>query len=404
METTIERRIQMPKKRNSELMKCRYFSWRLTTRNGVWQADARSNSMNAGRHSLGTRDEAEARQLVHELDEIQASKLGLIDRIPTRPKDGFTVTKGIELFRAHKRRPKSVGGVAESTYERYNPILKKFESFATEQRIQYASQITRAVFDQYVEMLEEREFKLSTIVTEMTLVKSLHQFWIDEKKLDTFFAIKYPLNRPTQSLTYCPSPQEVEAILSVCHSEPSLTWLWRIVTVLAYTGLRFGEARDLEWRDIDRDYEFLQVRDETFQKPANGKKVRKTKTRKSRSLPLHCELVALLKTIPRSDATILVGPRGGELRSDVFGDTLRTQVFPAVIAEVGNEDLRRLTAHGFRHYFVSWCANHNAPQLSVMNWLGHSTQRMTNYYFHSNDAASLSHMRQLEAAEAGDQR
>jgi len=34
--------------------------------------------------------------------------------------------------------------------------------------------------------------------------------------------------------------------------------------------------------------------------------------------------------------------------------------------------------------------------------LGHSTQRMTNYYYHSNDAASLSHMRQLEAAEAED--
>ena len=90
------------------------------------------------------------------------------------------------------------------------------------------------------------------------------------------------------------------------------------------------------------------------------------------------------------------------MRNDLFGDALRDQVIPKVVEALGSDDVGRLTAHGFRHYFVSYCSNRGAPQLSVMNWLGHSTARMTNYYYHSNEAASLQHMRQLEAAEDSD--
>ena len=110
-----------------------------------------------------------------------------------------------------------------------------------------------------------------------------------------------------------------------------------------------------------------------------------------------------MKGIPRVGSNILHGPRGGSLRSDVFGDTLRDLVLPQVAEKFENEDVLQLTAHGFRHYFVSKCANLGVPQLSVMNWLGHKTPRMTNYYYHANDAASLMHMRQLEAAEVSDQ-
>ena len=72
----------MPKKRQSILIVCRHLSWKLYQRNGVWQGDARSNEINAGRHSLGTRDKKEAMQLVHELDELVAAQIGLIEEKP----------------------------------------------------------------------------------------------------------------------------------------------------------------------------------------------------------------------------------------------------------------------------------------------------------------------------------
>ena len=59
--------LHLPKKRQKEEIPCRYFRWLLGRRNAVYSADGRSNAVNLGRHSLGTRDRIEAlRQLAHD--------------------------------------------------------------------------------------------------------------------------------------------------------------------------------------------------------------------------------------------------------------------------------------------------------------------------------------------------
>jgi integrase len=393
----------MPTPRKAIVVTCRYAEWKLPIREGVFQADGRSNKLNFGRHSLGTRDETEARQLVHELDEVMAAKLGLIESKPVTPKSGLTISDAIARFRKHKSRPISVGGVSPSTLQRYDRILNKFEPFTKEKNVKYMTQVNVDLFDEYVAMLEEMDFSPTTIPTEMVLLKGIHKFCIDEKLLDPRFSFLYPVKRPGESLTFCPSEKEVAEILLLCKTREDLLWLYRIVFLLSRTGLRFGEAGDLEWRDVDSEFDMLQVRDETFVKASLNKDKRQTKSRRSRKIPIHHELASLMKGIPRVGSNILHGPRGGSLRSDVFGDTLRDLVLPQVAEKFENEDVLQLTAHGFRHYFVSKCANLGVPQLSVMNWLGHKTPRMTNYYYHANDAASLMHMRQLEAAEVSDQ-
>ena len=393
----------MPTPRKAIVVVCQYATWKLPKRNGVFQADGRSNRIDFGRHSLGTRSEPEARKLVHELDKVMAAKVGLIEARPPMPVSGLTIADAVERFKKHKSRPKIAGGVGPETFQRYSSILNKFEPFMTDRNIKYVSQVNIDLFDEYVSALEEWDFAPTTISTEMTLIKGLHKFCIEQKLLDPRFSFKYPIDRPDDSLTYCPSEDEVSEILRVCKRQAELSWLYRTAFTLANTGTRFGESRDLEWRDVDSNYKMLQIRDETFMKGL-GKNKRRTKSRKSRKIPIHKDLADLLRDIPRTGENILYGPRGGKLRNDLFGDTLRAKVLPIVVNKVGNEDLLRLTAHGFRHYFVSKCANLGVPQLSVMNWLGHKTSRMTNYYYHANDAASLNHMRQLEVAEDLEQR
>jgi len=392
----------MPNKRESILVQCRYSKWLLSKRGNVWRADGRSNEVDAGRHSLGTHDENEAKQLVHDLDEAVAMKLGRIERRSPTIRAGLTIEQAIELFRADRRRPISVGGVEPDTMTRYDRILNKFEEFARQRHIRYVTEINSELFDEYVSMLEEMDFAHSTIVTEMTLLKSVHLLCLEKKVLDPRFGFKYPLKRNPESLTFCPSDEEVAEILRICQANASLTWLYRAVSILSMTGLRFGEARDLEWRDVDKDYKLLHVRDESYQRNTDSGQVRTTKTRQSRKIPIHTTLATLLMSMGRKTGPILAGPRGGTLRNDLFGDTLRDHVLTGVAESLGGNDVSRLTAHGFRHYFVSRCANAGIPQLSVMNWLGHRTARMTNYYYHSNEAASLKHMRQLEAAEDSD--
>ena len=150
----------MPNKRESILVACRYYKWLLSQRGNVWRADGRSNNVDAGRHSLGTHDENEAKQLVHELDEAIAMKLGRIERRSPTIRSGLTIEKAVERFRTDRSRPVSVGGVEPATMKRYNRILSKFEEFACRKHIRYVTEINSEVFDEYVSMLEEMDLSL----------------------------------------------------------------------------------------------------------------------------------------------------------------------------------------------------------------------------------------------------
>lgn len=390
----------MPKRRKSIQIRCRYFEWLLSCRNGVWQADGRSNPTDVGRHSLGTRDAAEAERLVHELDEAQAANIGLIESRPTKFETGFTISEGIKSFEKHFSRPQIRGGVQGSTQKRYRRILNNIENFVSAENLNWCSQIGIPEFDKYVEHLENREFRHTTIVTELTLFKAMHSYWIDQKKLAAEFTFKYPLKRQHESFTFCPSREQVMAILKRSDT-PELTWLNRVVMVLSHTGVRLGEGAGVGWSDITSDYDFMVVRDEShLDVPEHSR--RKTKTGYSRKIPISTELAKMLRGMERHNGKLLSGPRGGALRSDTFGKALQQTIIPDIADEYTIADLSRLTAHGFRHYFVSRCANGGVPQTSVMNWLGHRTPRMTNYYFHANDTSSLNHMRQLEEVESPD--
>jgi len=70
----------VPKKRDKEKIICPYFTWLLGDRNGVYTVDGRSNPIDAGRHSLGTRDRNHALENLKELDRVRAVELGLADR------------------------------------------------------------------------------------------------------------------------------------------------------------------------------------------------------------------------------------------------------------------------------------------------------------------------------------
>lgn len=64
----------MSKPRKKEKIVCRYYTWLLGQRQGVWYADGRSNVPPLGRHSLGTRSPEEARQQLLHLDLTMAAR------------------------------------------------------------------------------------------------------------------------------------------------------------------------------------------------------------------------------------------------------------------------------------------------------------------------------------------
>ncbi len=81
---------------------CRYFVWTLRSRDGVWQADGRSNQPSAGRHSLNTRDFDEAKDILHDFNLQVAVNLELASRRLLDSQSGkiLSIKSGLERFMA----------------------------------------------------------------------------------------------------------------------------------------------------------------------------------------------------------------------------------------------------------------------------------------------------------------
>lgn len=131
----------MPKKRQNERVQGTYFVWLLGQRNDVWQADGRSNNPNPGRHSLGTKDRAEALRLIKELDLKRAVELGRADRSLLQQEAAALVLldEGRKKYLDHVARPPVLGGAAPSTAKRYKAVFDKLARFAEENDIRSGS-------------------------------------------------------------------------------------------------------------------------------------------------------------------------------------------------------------------------------------------------------------------------
>jgi integrase len=394
--------IQMPKKAKSELIQCSHFSWRLSRRDGVWYADGRTNPINAGRHSLGTRDKAEARESLVTLDEVCAVKCGLIDKktTPTLITTELLLADGRRLYEEHIGRSRVTGGVKRSTQKRYRAVFDKFLPWAAAEGTVSFHQVDAKVLNRYASHLEKKDYSPKTLLNELTTLKQCKRWLIDAGHLVGCEPIKLKLRKAESQRAYCYRPVEVEAIVKRCRDVPTLGWIGDAVTALACTGVRIGELATLKWGDVDLVRSRITLADESGRSGVQGESKRTTKSGRSRSFPLHPVLTAILTQLPRRDQYVFHGPNGGRLKPDFVRRMLvrhvlkpLAQKFPAVN---GGQSFIDGRLHSFRHYFVSMCAANRVPEQAVMDWVGHADSAMVRHYFHMHDEEAQRRMNGLD--------
>jgi integrase len=181
-------------------------------------------------------------------------------------------------------------------------------------------------------------------------------------------------------------------------ADPKHRWLHNATLLISYSGTRLSEAANLTWADIEfansEGEGFIHVRDESFL----SESARSTKNGYSRKIPIHPSLAPVLKSLYEHNSTgrVVGGPRGGKLRSDKFGDSLREVALVPLAKTIRHERFQTITAHCFRHFFASICAASNLSQQTVMDWMGQRSDSMAKHYFHRNDEASLRNIKKIE--------
>jgi integrase len=402
----------MPKPGKYEQIQCTHFLWRLLRRDGVFYADGRSNKQNAGRHSLGTRNKEETRSLLMQLDSQRAVDLGLISApvSPIQQKKILTLTEGRRLYEEHLARSLVTGGVRSSTRKRYRTVFDKFLAFASSVGITSWNTVDKRILERYAAHLEQtgyttpsgrkKNYRHKTLHNELTILKQSIAWLIDESYLGAKEKINLPLSKAESERPYCWKVAEVAAIIEHCRQHDDLHWLGDVAVGLACTGLRIAELASLRWSDINMAKQQLSLTDETDYGGRSGLARRQTKSGRSRSFPIHPELMLVLKLLPHTDLYILHGPRGGRLKPDTVRNVLIAKVleplaprFSATDETKGFKDGR---LHSFRHYFCSRCADSGVPERIVMEWLGHADSAMVRHYYHLNDEEAKRQMDGLD--------
>lgn len=148
-----------------------------------------------------------------------------------------------------------------------------------------------------------------------------------------------------------------------------------LVYVLAYTGIRFGEAAALRRNDCALDRARLRV-DESLAEVNGRLFFGAPKTHQSRYVVLAPFLVAMLRrhlgdhVADHEDSFVFTAPTGGPLR---YGNFARRVWKPALDrAGIGSTGL-----HALRHTCASLLIAHGAPIKAVQAQLGHRSAELT---------------------------
>ncbi len=205
--------------------------------------------------------------------------------------------------------------------------------------------------------------------------------------------IRKPKATPAAEKTILSDDQR-RAVERVCASGQRAFYL----ALMYYLGLRPGEARGLQWGDIDFAARTIHIQRDIDYKA--GGKVGQLKTPKSnRVIPLPDALSAVLSGFRGLPNTFVVqGAKGGSL-ARVSAERLWCElmidcglVVPAESSNYRDGDPRAhwtpiITPHTLRHNFASMCWESGIDAYTAMRLLGHSSIKTTmDIYTHLSDA------------------
>lgn len=318
---------------------------------GIFTADF----FQAGKHrrqSLKTTNLKIALQKAAKIDTQLASGESLASPPPT------TIADAVALFIAWKRterkRPRSI--------QKYKGFLETFTAFAERRAACRLRQVTPDLVDEF-RAVRKLAHSARSMHNEAVMLKAFFRWCKSRGKMLSNPMEDMYFKRPPVTPRGGPTVIQIDQILAAA-SESRRTQL----AVLALSGMRAGELRNLQVQDIDLQSNWIEI---------VSREGAETKTGLSRKVPVHPRLRAMLLALPqRSSGWLFTAapskkfPKGGH-----FINTKRL-----------NEDLLELldkldmprgrhcgfTVHSLRHSFKASAVNAGVPERAVDVWLGHS--------------------------------
>jgi integrase len=283
-------------------------------------------------------------------------------------------------------------GNAKRTNRCYATVLDDLAKFAEQRRIAHLHRIGHHFLDEFVtHRRQERQHSAKTIYHHVTIVKQLFRFAVRQKLIREYPLDGYQVAKPVPTPMPGPTLDQIHALLASASAR-----LKPMLAMLAFTGMRSGELRNLRREDVDLETGFISIR---------SREGSETKSRRSRKVPIHSALIPYLQMVPTSKGEWLFTAQPSE-RYPAGGNQISqkrlNEDFQTLARRLGLKTGRKteggFVIHSIRHFFETIAVNSGVPTRVVDRWLDHQSRDRSigaMYYYDLPDADSKRFMEQI---------
>jgi integrase len=172
-----------------------------------------------------------------------------------------------------------------------------------------------------------------------------------------------PRYKRIEKLPFIPPESEVDQLISGMGKKQAC-----FLRLLKETGMRPGEAWQLQWRDVDTERCFVNVTPEKNSRP--------------RQLKLSNQNIAMINSLPRLGTYIFHKPTTDQLSSLRYFRRVFIRRRKRLAAKLQNPRLEQITFKTLRHFKATMEYHRTKDILHVMQILGHKNIRNTLVYTH----------------------
>lgn len=276
-------------------------------------------------------------------------------------------------------------GKANSTAEAYMRDIEFFKNFLKDNlnnKIRYINQITLVEIRQYkdymLSLVESGETKRTTVSRRFNSLKTFYNFLEEEFNIKNIIKGDKFGNRKQSidcrnALPEVLSRREIKVILDTIRNSNNKNKYrdYALFQILVNLGCRRSEVLELKWEDVD------------FYK--NTIRITREKTSNADILPLPSPVKEALEgymdTLPQMGEYIFQTRESGKMSVSAFTSTVNKWIKESKMEEIKGF---KITAHTFRHSFITELINKNIEESKIIRYTGHKDIRTLKIYTHLN--------------------
>lgn len=271
------------------------------------------------------------------------------------------------------------------SYKKYSGVVNQIKIFVENSKIKYIDEFTTDYGTQFYNFLTKEEMVLvngkgiirkASPKTINFYLQTLKSFFNDEVNKNHILKSPVMHLRTVKAELKKPEYYTIEELQKFFKQDMQIVYRQFFLGLL-YTGMRYNEAANLKWDDVDLKKKILFVKNSLENK---------LKTVKSeRAIPIPAPLLELLNQINESKKSEYVF-------STSTGKKIRERTALQIVKKVAlKADIKtRVNLHKFRATYASQLAAEKIAIESIQSLLGHSSVTTTQKSYANSDAADLS--------------